>query len=191
MSGHLESGYYLVCVIDFISFQAYSHLTPFIASEDGTSRIWDRSSKNKCHILAHTASDEVLRNCFIRSDDEHVCAATAGAEGSVKVWSMMNNGKPALVKQLSYGSAQVYACEKLSNSNILLTAADDRVYLWDIDSESIDGAPSHCWHIESQSSKIIDCIHVFTPKIFQTMCLEVHEILMRLVLYLTAKNCHH
>ena len=113
------------------------------ASEDGTSRIWDIKSRSTLATLLHDPSSEVLRAIFLsrQGDASGTSAAntsmvvTCGANGKAIVWTKSSDESAyvnALV--LNHTCEQIYACEEMPacDNKQLLTAADETIYIWDI-----------------------------------------------------------
>ena len=133
------------------------------ASEDGTSKIFDLSSKRCLQTLRHCKSDEVLRACFLKGKD---LVATAGADSNIILWKHENGDNNESTKDNNYklnlkstkefsiysnnnnghgngskvvgGDGQIYACEAIYDANDddnvkLLTAVDNRINVYDIE----------------------------------------------------------
>ena len=80
------------------------------ASEDGTARLWDISSRKCIATLKHNVKSEVLR---VGSIDELLC--TCGSDGRVVLWQKDEKGSGfSAVHEVSHGDNQIYACEVLN-----------------------------------------------------------------------------
>jgi WD40 repeat protein len=109
------------------------------ASEDGTAKIWDTGSRKCSTTLKHNNKAEVLRAAHLSN---HVYC-TGGSDGKVIIWmhSIEAQGvQPKLcrIQTLNHRSeeSQIYACESFNNGTQVVTAADNHLYLWDIETGS-------------------------------------------------------
>lgn len=120
-----------------LEFYATSHHVRLIyyyineASQDGTSRLFNVSTRRCTAVLKHSMTSEVLRAAFL--DQSTVC--TSGADGFVKIWSN-SSGAFHVAAELSHGSEeQIYVCEPWllpQEASSLLTASRDSLCLWDL-----------------------------------------------------------
>jgi hypothetical protein len=104
------------------------------ASEDGSCKVWDQET-HKCSLtIVHNKAVEVLRAAFLDSVEGGIC--TAGADGNAIIWREEEEGgsrKARKVQVLEHGAeAQLYACETMHKSSDLLVAADNRMFIWDL-----------------------------------------------------------
>lgn len=108
------------------------------ASEDGTCKVWDLASRKCSATLVHNRDAEVLRATFF-PDERTIC--TGGSDGAVCVWQRSSLDDAAAYNKLAHldhgEDAQIYACEPVASSENdggieLLTAADNRIFIWDI-----------------------------------------------------------
>jgi WD40 repeat protein len=106
------------------------------ASEDGTAKIWNLESRKCVTTLKHNNKAEVLRAAFL----SHNVYCTGGSDGKVIVWmhSIEKQGDPprlCKIQTLNHRSeeSQIYACEPFNRDTQIVTAADNHLYLWDIE----------------------------------------------------------
>ena len=117
------------------------------ASEDGTAKLWNTKAKKCLHTFQHNKSSEVLRANFLCLPDgtsEKLC--TAGSDGKAVIWKYGPEEKPSVIHNISHQSeeSQIYVCEtNPAEPQHLLTAADNHLYLWDIEHSSYSKA--HNW----------------------------------------------
>ena len=102
------------------------------SNEDSTAKIWDLKSKRAIFTLQHDKSHEVLRASFLSSSNVVTCTSN----GEIMIWNCpIDNNKASIVHRLSHESSQIYACETIFENEScvqLLTAADNSLYVWDI-----------------------------------------------------------
>lgn len=102
------------------------------SSEDSTAIIWNINNLKSESILKHSLDTEVLRSAYI--NDSLVCCCCSN--GNAVLWR--NNTDDLLTWSIGsiidHDGSQIYACEPINNSKYLVTAADEKLYLWDIDS---------------------------------------------------------
>jgi WD40 repeat protein len=108
-------------------------------SEDGTSRLWNLTSKTSIHTLIHDQTSEVLRAMFLSNPESSALhnlpeIVTCGSDGKAIVWSGPSGLKYEKKYELLHNNEQIYVCEYIPafNQAQLLTAADDSIYLWDL-----------------------------------------------------------
>lgn len=102
-------------------------LKALTASEDGCVKLWGLVQRTCIATLQHSSDAEALRCCFLPCSSSLV---SCGSDGRALVWGQ--GGR--LLAELSHGSDQIYACEPVPDSASLLTAADDAVFVWDLNS---------------------------------------------------------
>ena len=117
------------------------HKKALSASEDGTVRFWDLSSRKTINTFQHNLESEVLRCAFIDPDEGKVIC-TAGADGKAIIWGIngqnesdskhsyeklctLNHGEKYQLQNSSIyslthacacsGNTQIYSCELLEN----------------------------------------------------------------------------
>ncbi len=127
MRGHIIL-YYLCCSI--------------IASQDGSAKLWDISSRKCLATLPHNSSSEVLRATFLNSSDSAKQIVTAGADGHARVWVSSSEEESSVkynftnVCDLYHGEDQIYACEAIDRGcsrTQFITAAGSDLCLWETD----------------------------------------------------------
>jgi len=121
------------------------------ASEDGTCKLWDASTRRCLFTFVHNNKDtEVLRASFVGPSGSLVC--TCGADGVAILWSKKEGASSSSWSfeqcgSMSHSEEQIYVSESVYNSSTgnveLLTAADDRLYLWDLSAG--EAAPRRSW----------------------------------------------
>lgn len=106
------------------------------ASEDSTAKLWNYKTKQTIFTFPHSKTAEVLRVSFLK--DDVTSLMTCSADGQAILWSSVetNDFKYKEVCKLSHGNSQIYACEPLANGSGLITAADDELSIWDLQSHS-------------------------------------------------------
>ena len=109
------------------------------ASEDGTCKIWDVTSKKCIASLIHNKESEALRVSFMHSNDDMVC--TAGSDGLVNVWQRFMDKSFRRTERLNHGSdSQIYSCQSLLTTSCkpseIMTAADNKLFIWNIEKPS-------------------------------------------------------
>lgn len=115
------------------------------SSEDGTAKVWNPATRKCMYTFLHNKSSEVLRSSFIGSTDESSLVCTAGSDGKSILWKYevpsssssdpASKQAPQKMTTLTHRNeeSQIYVCEShLTQNHLLLTAADNEVYLWDI-----------------------------------------------------------
>ena len=126
------------------------------SSEDGTARVWslnldhsnDNSSKKvkdyKSSIIKHSTTCEVLRATFLPRNDNGYHYITCGADGKAIIWKEnkekdTSNEEYLQITTFEHNEAQIYACELLGQSSSssspshLITAADNNMHVWDLE----------------------------------------------------------
>jgi WD40 repeat protein len=144
------------------------------SSEDGTAKLWDTNKRKCLQTFVHNKSCEVLRSSFLPSlqsnmSDKNVSfLCTAGSDGKVVLWKystdVSSNQTPCVLQQLSHKNeeSQIYVCEyNPLQRNLLLTAADNQLRLWDLEvsaaSSSVSYQQSFCWDFYCSDSQSDDC----------------------------------
>jgi WD40 repeat protein len=119
-----------------------SHSLIISSSEDGTSILWKLNASRQQKIFQFNHSkdrNEVLRANFLTVQGSLIC--TCGADGRALIWREVSQGKYKISHELEHEGNQIYACERLSESNInndsisdfkMLTATDDKIIIWEI-----------------------------------------------------------
>jgi WD40 repeat protein len=131
------------------------------SSEDGTAKLWDTDKRKCLQTFVHNKSCEVLRSSFLpirsdTSDNNSSFLCTAGSDGKVIIWKYStdssSNEKPCVLQQLSHKNeeSQIYVCEyNPLQRNLLLTAADNQLRLWDLEASNSPSVVSYqhsfCW----------------------------------------------
>ena len=128
------------------------------SSEDGTARVWSLNIDNvkddntkkvkeyKSSIIKHSTTSEVLRATFLPNDTNGYHYITCGADGKAIIWKenkdINNSTNEEYISIATYehgGEGQIYACELLGQSSStsspshMLTAANDKMYIWDLE----------------------------------------------------------
>lgn len=103
------------------------------SSEDGTTKLWDLNKRKVLCTLTHDVAAEVLRSVFLSSIDGIV---TCGSNGRCIVWTPSSKNKYERKIELLHDADQLYVCELLPREARaqLLTAADELLYMWNLDS---------------------------------------------------------
>lgn len=105
------------------------------ASEDGTARVWSMAKKKTIGVINTGEEAEVLRVALLDTQ-RAMQLVTCSADGVASIWKRQEAKRPyEVVQQLQHNDGQLYACERLGNGSSLLTAADDTVYVWDLEHE--------------------------------------------------------
>lgn len=123
------------------------------SSEDGTCILWLYSfscikSRRPIYVFKHSTDSEVLRSVFMSSNvksegidvnNVQLAICTCGADGIAAIWKQnviplqsCQQSSPLVFNklyQLTHSGDQIYACESI-DSNTLLTAAGDKLYVW-------------------------------------------------------------
>jgi WD40 repeat protein len=127
------------------------------ASEDGSAVLWNLKLHKSACVLNHNKDSEVLRSCFVSS--RIIC--TAGADGQAYLWLSASDestkDKPKYRKGaiLPHGDTQIYSCEAISD-RVIITAAENCLFVWDIESCSSCSHDSELPHLEPVSSWSFD-----------------------------------
>lgn len=104
------------------------------ASEDGTSRVFHFRSRACKTTLLHNREAEVLRAAFFPHSSSHR-VVTCGSDGRAVIWA--DHDGDFSFKQtalLAHEAEQIYSCELIPNhESSLLTAADECLYIWDVE----------------------------------------------------------
>ena len=123
------------------------------SSEDGTARVWSLNIDNvqntskkvkeyKSSIIKHSTTSEVLRATFLPNGTNGYHYITCGADGKAIIWKDNSNSNEEYIQIATYdhgGEGQIYACELLGQSSSssspshILTAANDKMYIWDLE----------------------------------------------------------
>ena len=107
------------------------------ASEDGTSRVFHITSRTCKATLLHNREAEVLRAAFLPHSSSRR-AVTCGSDGRAVIWSDHEDFCFKQTAQLAHNAEQIYSCELVPHhKSSLLTAADECLYIWDLD-KSVD-----------------------------------------------------
>ena len=107
------------------------------ASEDGTARVWNMASKKTIGTLNSGGEAEVLRVALLDSQ-RATTVVTCTADGVARIWTRPQpNQAYGITGRFDHSGGQIYACECLgSTPSSLLTAADNVIYLWDLEQEN-------------------------------------------------------
>jgi WD40 repeat protein len=108
-------------------------------SEDGNCKIWNYQTKSCLSTLAHNKEAEVLRACYISP----TMIASAGSDGKVCLWTEDQSNSSSFHHSqnglLDHGEgSQIYVCEpdRSSEGKVLLTAAENELFLWDLETRT-------------------------------------------------------
>lgn len=124
--------------------------------------MWSISTRRSLFTLTHNLSSEVLRASFLDNEQNLIC--TCGSDGDANIWrkqstdnSTDSNSQPQSkpskpqtysnnqsrisyesVVKISHGETQIYACEKIEDKQLFLTAAENSIYLWNIENDTAE-----------------------------------------------------
>lgn len=101
------------------------------AGEDSKVVVWDLSARRTRAILQHEAEFEVLRACNFTSDVLVSCCSN----GKASIWHKAADGQYSLDSTvLDHDGGQIYACEASNILPRIITAADNVLRAWDMNS---------------------------------------------------------
>jgi len=182
------------------------------SSEDGTARVWSLNIDNvqntskkvkeyKSSIIKHSTTSEVLRATFLPNDTNGYHYITCGADGKAIIWKdnkdNNSNNNEEYIQIATYdhgGEGQIYACELLGQSSSssspshMLTAANDKMYIWDLETSQSTQEFSFTPYNESKElayggARNPDNIaYIFDVKMVHTIIIINNQLLLSLLL---------
>lgn len=123
------------------------------SSEDGSSKLWNLQQKKCLNTLIHNKEAEVLRSCFLNKSNSLIC--TGGSDATAIIWKKEGNKYNKVEKLKHTDESQVYVCESFCHplnqftDSLLLTAADNKLYIWDCEGNL---QQPYIWTFESTES---------------------------------------